>query len=279
MAPSDELKSLVDQMPSPDNRGLLSSIDKDKVENAIAQIHKGGRDNIIGIIDMLVEPGKGDDVKPHYALHCLALHVCKIKDKGARAAFGKALASQLSGDRAKGVQKYLIREIQVAGGNEAVPALGKALVDEALCEPAAQALTTIGQGAAEQFRGALPKVKGKSRLTVIQNLGVLRDAASAGALRKAVTDADTAIRISAAWGLANIGDEGSVDVLMKAADVGPGWERIQATKACLMLAEKLLAAGKKNPAVRIYAYLRDTRKDESEKYVRDVAEEVLAGAK
>ena len=279
MAPSDELKSLVDQMPSPDNRGLLSSIDKDKVDNAIAQIHKGGRDNIIGIIDMLVEPGKGDDVKPHYALHCLALHVCKIKDKGARKAFGAALASQLGADRAKGVQKYLIREIQVAGGNEAVAALGRALVDDALCEPAAQALTAIGQGAGEQFRQALPKVKGKSRLTVIQNLGVLRDAGSAGALRQAVTDADTEIRISATWGLANIGDEGSVDVLMKAADAKPGWERIQATKACLLLAEKLLAAGKKNPAVRIYAYLRDTRKDESEKYVRDVAEEALAGAK
>jgi hypothetical protein len=279
MAPSDELKALVDQMPDPDNRGLLSNIDKDKVENAIAQIHKGGRDNIIGIIDMLVEPGKGNDVKPHYALHCLALHVCKIKDQGARKAFGAALASQLGGDRAKGVQKYLIREIQVAGGAEAAVALGKALLDEALCEPAAQALTAIGQGAAEQFRQALPNVKGKSRLTVIQNLGVLGDAASAGALRKAVTDADTAIRISAGWGLANIGDEGSVDALIEAADAKPGWERIQATKACLVLAEKLLAAGKKNPAVRIYAHLRDTRKDESEKYVRDVAEEALAGAK
>lgn len=279
MAPSDELKSLVGQMPDPDKRGLLSNIDKDKVDTAIAQIHKGGRDNIIGIIDMLVEPGKGDDVKPHYALHCLALHVCKIKDKGARRAFGEALASQLGGDRPKGVQKYLIREIQVAGGKEAVATLGKMLLDEALCEPAAQALTAIGQGAAEQFRQALPKVKGKSRLTVIQNLGVLRDAVSVAALRKAVTDADTEIRTSAAWGLANIGDEGSADVLMKAADVGPGWERIQATKACLMLAEKLLAGGKKNQAVRIYAYLRDTRKDESEKYVRDVAEEALAGTK
>jgi HEAT repeat protein len=279
MAPSAELKALVDGMPDPDGRGLLSRIDKDKVEKTLAEIHKGGRDSILGLIDMLVEPGKGDDAKPHYALHVLAVHVCKIEGDEPRAAFAQAVASQLGGDRPKGVQQYLIRQLQVAGGKEVVGALGKALLDPELCEPAAQALVAIGDGAAEQLVPALARVKGKSRLTVVQNLGVVRGAQATDALRQAVGDADRDTRIAAAWALANIGDAGSAAVLLKAADSHQDWERIQETKACLLLAEKLLAAGKKSQAAEIYAHLRDTRTDESERYVRGVAARALAAAR
>lgn len=58
------LVALVNKMPDPDQRGMYcADIDKEKIEGAIKNILKGGRDNIIGVIDMLVEPGKGDDVK------------------------------------------------------------------------------------------------------------------------------------------------------------------------------------------------------------------------
>ncbi len=273
------LVALVNKMPDPDQRGMYcADIDKEKIEGAIAKILKGGRDNIIGVIDMLVEPGKGDDVKAHYALHCMALHVCKLDNNRPRRRFSRTLASQLGGNRPKEVQKYLIRELQVASGKEVVEALGKLLVDEELCEPAAQALATIGDGAAEQLHGALSRVSGKCRLTILQNLGVVRDTKSVGALKKAVIDEDGAVRIAAVWALANIGDAGSADTLLRAADKAEGWERTQATKACLLLAEKLRAAGRKSEAVRIYKHLRDTRTDASERYVCDAAKIGLAAA-
>ena len=56
----------------------------------------------------------------------------------------------------------------------------------------------------------------------------------------------------------------------------PGWERIQAGKHCLVLAEKLTASGKKVEAAKIYTHLRDTRTDPSEKYIREAAERGLA---
>lgn len=276
--PSSALVELVNKMPDPDQRGMYcADIDKEKIEGAIADIHKGGRDNIIGIIDMLVEPGKGDDVKAHYALHCLVLHVCKLKGERRRRRFAETLASQIGGDRPKAVQKYLVRELQIAGGREVVEALGKLLVDEELCEPAAQALATIGEGAAEQLHGALSRVSGKCRLTILQNIGVVRGVKSVGALKRAVSDKDGEIRIAAAWALANIGDVGSVNVLLRAAEAN-GWERIQATKACLLLAEKLRAAGKKSEAMKIYRHLRDTRTDPAERYVCDAAKIGLAAA-
>jgi len=273
------LVALVNKMPDPDQRGMYcADIDKEKIEGAIANILKGGRDNIIGVIDMLVEPGKGDDVKAHYALHCMALHVCKLDNNRPRRRFSRTLASQIGGDRPKEVQKYLVRELQIAGGKEVVEALGKLLVDEDLCEPAAQALAAIGDGAAEQLREALPRAKGKCRLTILQNLGVVRDTNSVGVLGKAVSDEDKEVRIAAAWALANIGDADPANMLLKAADKAQGWERIQATKACLLLAEKLLAGGRKSEAVRIYKHLRDTRTDASERYVCDAAKIGLAAA-
>ena len=69
----------------------------------------------------------------------------------------------------------MIRQLQVVGGLEVVQTLGKLLVDEDLCEYAAQALVAINNGAAEQFRRALPKSPPPCRPTIVQNLGVLRD--------------------------------------------------------------------------------------------------------
>ena len=253
MEPLEEiLKRLVAEMPDPDQRGLYcTDIDKAKIEKAIAEMHKRGREAVIGLIDMLVEPLEVDDVQPvkaKYALHCLAVHLCIIGDDNARREFCLTLASQLGGKRPKAVQAYLVQELQTAGGKEVVGTLGRLLTDETLCEPAARALVAIGDGAADQLRSALATAAGKCRLTIIQNLGVVGDAASAAALRRAVGDKDAGIRLAAGWALANIGDEGAVDLLLRAAGTAEGWERIQMTKACLLLAERLQAGGTKTAA-------------------------------
>ena len=275
---ASQVKALVDQMPDPDGRGLYSKIDKDVVDKAISLIHAGGAKDITGVIDMIVEHGKGDDVKARYALHCLAVHAKKL-GQPAQQQYVRALAAQLGGARPNNVQRFLIQEIPIAGGKCVVDALGKLLVDEALCERAAQALVAIGTGAIEQFREALPKAKGKCLLTVVQNLGVLRDKASVPALIKATASADREMRLVAAWGLANIGDAAGTDAVLKVASAKVGsWERTEATRACMLLAERLIVAGNKAVGVEIYKQLRDTRKDATEKYVSDLAAKAIAAA-
>ena len=272
------LKQLVDQMPVPDGKGLYSSIDKTVVDKTTAQLCAGGVASITGVIDMIVEPGKGDDVKARYALHCLAIHA-KLTGQAAQMQYVQTLAAQLGGGRPKAVQQYLLQEIPYAGGKCVVPAIGKLLTDAALCESAAQALTAINDGAVEQFRAALGKVKGPCLTTVIQNLGVLRDAASAPAIRAATASENRETRLVAAWALANIGDADSVDAVLKVADAKEGsWERIEGTGACMLLAERLLACKNKPAAIKVYAHLCTTRTDASEKYLRDLADKALTAA-
>jgi hypothetical protein len=138
MAASEQLKNLVNQLPDADARGMYcTDIDKEKIERTIAEIQKGGKENILGVIDMLGEPGSDEDVKPHYALHSLANYVLQQKDEKARREFAEALASQLSSDRSKYIRGYLCQELQCAGHGEAVAALAKLLADEELVDPAA----------------------------------------------------------------------------------------------------------------------------------------------
>jgi len=307
MAPSEKIKALVDQMPTADSRGMYchmvaveapggaekkgkgeakpkgpmkSKIDKAQIEKAVDELQKGGRESLLGVIDMLVEPGQGEDYKARYALHCVGIQVCKMKQAGGgdgpRSEFSLALASQLGGARPKGVKAFLLQELQTAGGKEVAEAMGKLLTDDELSDWAARALVSIGDGAVEQFRAALPQAKGKSRLTVLQNLGVLCDAKSADAMRAAMADPDREIRIVSARGLAKLGNAASADLLLKAADGPQGWERMQMTKFCLVLAENLAAAGRKADAAKIYTHLRDTRKDPTEKYISEAAARALA---
>jgi HEAT repeat protein len=279
MAVSEKLKALVDQMPDPDRRGMFTeNVDKEKIEKAVAAIHQGGRESILGLVEMLGEPGSDENVKPHYALHCVVNHSLVVKDERARKEVSETLAAQLDSDLSTYNRAFLCQLLQWAGRREAAPALGKLLLDEELVEAATAALVAIGDGAAEQFRAALPQAQGRCRLNVVQGLGAVEDTGSIKDLQEALSDSDCEVRLAAGWGLSRMGDASSVDALIKAADVEPGWERIQATKHLLVLAEKLLADGKKSEAEKVYRHLRDTRKDASEQYVREAAEKALSAA-
>jgi HEAT repeat protein len=225
---------------------------------------------VLGLIDLL------DDVKAHYALHALAVRMCGGDDK-ARAEFATAVASQVTSQRPSAVRKYLIEQLQVAGGREVVEPLGKALLDPELCDAAARALAAIGDGASQALLAALPRVKGAGRLSVIKKLAVLRAAEAADVFVAALSDGDANVRIAAAWGIARMGAASAADALIKCADAHEGWERINETDACMALADGLGAAGKKKEAAAILTHLVKTRTDRAELHVRDAAQRALAG--
>jgi hypothetical protein len=280
---AEQIKTLVDRMPepSPNERGILSNIDREKTLEALSELHAGGDAAVTALVGMLVHPGKGNDHKARYALHGLALYVCgsgnRPRNEEERKAFSLSLAKALDGDRPTAIKEFVIRELQVCGGDEVVAAIGKCLPVEALCDAAAGALAAIGgPSAAAEFRRLSPAADARLRLTVVQNLGVLRDKESVDWLAKATTDDEAEVRAAACWALANIGDPAGIDACLAAAEKAEGFERIQGGKSRLLFAERLREAGHKKEAERVLAHVRKTSGDESEAYLREIAERELA---
>jgi HEAT repeat protein len=269
-----QLAALVAKFPTPSVAdGKLAEVDKEATDQAVAGLHRGGREAVQRLVRLMT---RSDDSRLRHALHALTTFVSG-KDVSERRAFAEMLAAELNREQPKDVKAFIVRQLQLVGGREVAPALGQLLTDETLGDYAAQALLAIRDGAAEQFRAALPNAAGKLRLTAVQALGVLRDAGAADLLRKLVSDPDRDTRLAAGWALANIGDPGAAEALLRAADAD-GFERIRATDSCLLLAERLLAAGRKPEAATVYRRLRDTRTDPSERHVHEAATRGLAAA-
>ena len=268
--------------PKPDRFGSASKFTGPEpavAEKVFAEILSGGRESLLELINLVREPRDADykSYKPSYVLHALVIHAGSADNAEQRRLIAEAIASQLGSDtQSKAVKGFLIRELRILGGKEVVRTLGKHLLDEELCDDVAHALLSIREGAASQFRSALKNATARNRVTIIQALGVLRDTESATSLKRMLNDDNQEVRRTAAWALANLGEASAADALLKAADASEGWERTQASKACLLLAERLAASGRNSQAVRIYAHLRDTRKDATERHVRDAAERALS---
>ena len=261
----ETIEELVDKVPPLDKGGTFTGPSWDEAVPIFDALLKAEATS--ALVGMLKAVDDGQDYKARYLLHGLAQYLGRPDKAEARLKFSTALAAALSSDRPAAARGYCARQLQVIGGPEAVPALGKALADPEIGEYAAQARWAIRDGAAADFRKALD---GPSRLAAIQALGVLKDVDSIDVLRKAAAEP------AALWALARIGDAGAVELLLKAADVEPAFDRIKAASACLLLAENLLAVGKKVEAQRIYRHLEATRSDPAEAYLKELAVEALS---
>jgi len=276
MADKDTIMKLVGQIPDLDKRGTVHGPSWDDAITIFDSILEDGADAAGIMVNQLGEIDDGADWKVRYVLHGIALYLSRDGKEKQRAEFCAALAAQLEKQKLASVKRFILQQLQTAGGAEVLDAVAAVLLDNQVQAEAASALLAIG-GAVELFRKALPNAKGPARLSIVQALGVLKDTQSVEALRKASDDEDHTVAHVAQWALANIGDSGAVDIMTKAADRASGFDRIKAHRHCLLLADHLAAAGKKSEADKIYRHLTNSGTDPSEQYLRDLAKESLAG--
>ena len=108
------------------------------------------------------EPGQGDDSKIRFALHGLSHYVSRPGAEEERASYAAALIRLMTAEKRPGAKAFLIRQLQLAGKDDAVEALGGCLRDAALVNPAAQALVAIGSPkAGSALRAALASEEAK----------------------------------------------------------------------------------------------------------------------
>ena len=142
------------------------------------------------------------------------------------------------------------------GAKEAVPALAALLPDPHLGAYARYGLEPIVDGSADDaLRAALPKLKGTQLIGVINSIGKRRDAKASPALARMINDPDPDVARAAAAALGSIGGESSAKTLQEALGRTKGMTRMAVADACLVCAERLLAANARDQALALYAHL------------------------
>ncbi len=239
-----------------------------------------GPEKIEGMCKILLPPGAGDDTKVRYAISGLAKYVSRPEAEADRKMVVEAMINALQSATNDEVQAFLIRQIQVAGKDEAVEPLGAYLTDERLCEPAAQALLAIGsQDASDALFKALPSVKGENLVRIIRALGVIQNSDASHAIKKYANSKDEKLRLVTLYALANSGDPAVKEVLAEATQIGSYYLRSEANSYYLLYARRLAEEGKENMAETICRELMESRVSPEVVNVRSGALSVLVQIK
>lgn len=243
------------------------------------ELFKEGAPGIKALCKMLVEPGKGDDVKVRFALHGMAIHASRPGGDADRKLFGETVAAELSGDAPSLVKAFLLTQLRLTAGDEQVAQIAKFLDDKELSDHAAQTLLTLRTpSVAPALRAALATAKEGPRVTVITALGALRDKDAAAEILKDAESPDSAIKNAALHALANIGDASAAPALTKAAGVADLYDRSQALQASLTLAQRLVDLGKKAEAAKMCRSLSLLQIGPKEAHIQCAALNILATA-
>ena len=168
-----------------------------------------------------------------------------------------ALIRILGDTRAPEFQKAkACQRIGELGAKEAVPALAALLPDPHLSVYARYGLEPIADASADDaLRAALAKLKGTLLIGVINSIGKRRDAKASPTLARMINDSDPDVARAAAAALGSIGGEASSKTLQEALGRTKGTTRMAVADACLVCAERLLAANARDQALALYAYL------------------------
>ncbi|UCE41155.1 MAG: DUF1080 domain-containing protein [Candidatus Aminicenantes bacterium] len=232
-----EVRTLVDRFPAQNTQVR---------QDLASQLMRMGSEGILEVCRLLVPPGTGDDTNARYALSAMATFVSQEGGEKARELYAKTLIRSLDRQKNKEVQAFLIRQLQRTGKKESIKALKRYLDDIKLCEPATQALLTIGTPEAERvLLNALGRATGENRVTLIKALGELKSQKATKKILAFAADKNDKLRQVALFALANIGDPLAEKAVSTVSLDAPSYERTKAPSLYLLYAQRLSESGQK----------------------------------
>jgi len=263
---SPQLQELLDKLPA----------DSAAVRDDLLKLSEA---DIDALCKLLVEPGTGDDTKPRFALHGLALAVGARGRQTERDTFIQALANQLLQKPPEWTAKFLIEQLHLAGDAQAIEILGSKLKDEAACDDAVLAIVAIGGPSAPAvLHKALPDAEGRCRITIIHALGTLGDKAAVATFTKDAASEDRNLRMTALYALARSGDSAATETLFNAAKTDNWYDLSLTTDLLLLHGARLTELGHVKAAAGVFRRLFETRTSPSDTHVRCAAVHGLAEA-
>jgi len=164
--------------PSKQVADVLEKIPADDYETAgrlCTTLLAGGPSVVKELVNLVGDEfGDPNGVKPKYALHGLAHYASRPGAGEARKMLAETLAGELSAKHSDELKAFIVRQLQLCGQPEEVPALATLLASDRLCNPATQALLAIsGPAALKALRDALPTAEGPRRVAISQAVEIL----------------------------------------------------------------------------------------------------------
>jgi HEAT repeat protein len=148
------------------------------------------------------------------------------------------------------------RRLAVTGTKQSVAPLAALLGNEKLAHYARYALKPIPDPAADDaLRAALPKLKGRLLVGVINTIGDRRDPKAVDALSRLVYDADFEVGSAAAASLGLISGAAAAKVLRDGLSKANGALRTEVAASGLVCAEGLIAQGDRQSGLAFYDLL------------------------
>jgi HEAT repeat protein len=236
------LDELLGRMPARDTletRWLASSI------------IRMGPDSVLEICSRMKVPGSERNAQAEYALQAAAEYVVSRGSEPERLMFVSALGKALDRPRPPRQSSFLLARLQVAGRRESVPTASRFLADDQLCEPAAQAMVVIRDGAEPAFLEALPGARRGCRITILKSLGDLRARGAVDALLKEAVADDQGVRLAALYGLANIGEARAETVLARGCVQCAARETDECLSYQVLFARRQIEGGNLGAAISI----------------------------
>lgn len=215
-----------------------------------------GPEAIQGVCATLVPSGGGDDVNARFLLSGVANHVSRGDAEEARAMVSGAFLQALGAAADPEVKAFLMSELQVCGGAEAVDALAGYLGDDTLVEPATQALLAIRtENVAPALKAAFEGAQGPRAVTLMKALGELRQSDMADKIVPFTASENREIRLVAYQALAEMGVPQALEPMRQAYETAPSYEKAKVASYGLAYARRLAESGDLQTANTICEYL------------------------
>ena len=191
--------------------------------------------------------------------------------------FEAALIGVLKSDAKYAGKQYACRELSIIGTKESVPTLASMLTNQEYSDMARYALERIPDESVDPtLLAAMLRAKGKAKIGIVNSLGERGHKPAAGEIGKLVGSSDRLLAGAAISALGKIGGgPDAVRALGKALQSAPENQKMLVYDAYLKVAGKLVAAGNKVEALKIY---RDLNKPGVPQLVRTAALKGMVGA-
>jgi len=269
--------------PAPDIPGQVTGLvarfparDASERDTLCAEILRLGPAAVEDICRRVLPPGGGDDSAVRFAVNGLAVYAGRSGAESDRRLCVRGLLKSLDRPADEEVKAFLISQVELTGGREAVRPLAGYLTNERLCGPAARALTAIGgPDAASALLESLRPAPAAARVPIVKALGELKSRQAVKEILPYADCPDQALRRAALFALANIGDPAAGPVLSRSRIAASTDERAEALSLYLLFARRLVESGRTEAGAAIARDLLSAYSSPGESHVAANALDLL----